>query len=201
MLNLQFGVNMKKVVIYTRVSTDKQTVENQVKELTEYCKRCNFEIVKIYRDEGISGTKGRDERSGLDEMMKDAVHHKFDMLLCYSICRLSRSLKELITIMNTLNELKIDMFFSVQSIDTTTSAGKMIFNIFGSLAEFERELLRERIKSGINRAREQGKKLGRKTKINESLVTAVRLLRDRDMSIKNISKELNIGIGTIYKIL
>ena len=192
---------MKKVVIYTRVSTDKQTVENQVKELTEYCKRCNFEIVKIYRDEGISGTKGRDERSGLDEMMKDAVHHKFDMLLCYSICRLSRSLKELITIMNTLNELKIDMFFSVQSIDTTTSAGKMIFNIFGSLAEFERELLRDRIKSGINRAREQGKKLGRKTKINESLVTAVRLLRDRDMSIKNISKELNIGIGTIYKIL
>ena len=200
-MNLQFGVNMKKVVIYTRVSTDKQTVENQVKELTEYCKRCNFEIVKIYRDEGISGTKGRDERSGLDEMMKDAVHHKFDMLLCYSICRLSRYLKELITIMNTLNELKIDMFFSVQSIDTTTSAGKMIFNIFGSLAEFERELLRERIKSGINRAREQGKKLGRKTKINESLVTAVRLLRDRDMSIKNISKELNIGIGTIYKIL
>ena len=200
-MNLQFGVNMKKVVIYTRVSTDKQTVENQVKELTEYCKRCNFEIVKIYRDEGISGTKGRDERSGLDEMMKDAVHHKFDMLLCYSICRLSRSLKELITIMNTLNELKIDMFFSVQSIDTTTSAGKMIFNIFGSLAEFERELLRDRIKSGINRAREQGKKLGRKSIVNESLIKAVKMLREKNVGIKDISKELKIGVGTIYKIL
>jgi len=192
---------MKKVVIYTRVSTDKQTVENQVKELTEYCKRCNFEIVKIYRDEGISGTKGRDERSGLDEMMKDAVHHKFDMLLCYSICRLSRSLKELITIMTTLNELKIDMFFSVQSIDTTTSAGKMIFNIFGSLAEFERELLRDRIKSGINRAREQGKTLGRKSIINESLIKAVKMLREKNVGIKDISKELKIVVGTIYKIL
>ena len=200
-MNLQFGVNMKKVVIYTRVSTDKQTVENQVKELTEYCKRCNFEIVKIYRDEGISGTKGRDERSGLDEMMKDAVHHKFDMLLCYSICRLSRSLKELITIMTTLNELKIDMFFSVQSIDTTTSAGKMIFNIFGSLAEFERELLRDRIKSGINRAREQGKTLGRKSIINESLIKAVKMLREKNVGIKDISKELKIVVGTIYKIL
>lgn len=201
MLNLKFGVNMKKVVIYTRVSTDKQTVENQVKELMEYCKRCNYEIVKIYKDEGISGIKGREERSGLDEMMKDAIHKKFDMLLCYSICRLSRSLKQLITIMNTLNELKIDMFFSVQSIDTTTSAGKMIFNIFGSLAEFERELLRDRIKSGINRARSQGKKLGRKTKINESLITAVKLLKEKGMGIKNISKELKIGVGTVYKII
>ncbi len=192
---------MRKVVIYTRVSTDKQTVENQVNELTEYCKRCNYEIVKIYRDEGISGIKGMGERSGLDEMMKDAVHHKFDMLLCYSICRLSRSLKELITIMNTLNELRIDMFFSVQSIDTTTSAGKMIFNIFGSLAEFERELLKDRIKSGINRAREQGKKLGRKSVINDSLITAVKMLRSKNIGIKEISRELKIGVGTVYKII
>jgi DNA invertase Pin-like site-specific DNA recombinase len=77
----------------------------------------------------------------------------------------------------------------------------MIFHVFSSLAEYEREMIRERIMSGLNRAREQGKKLGRKTKINESLITAVRLLRDKDMSIKNIARELSIGVGTVYKIL
>ena len=88
-----------------------------------------------------------------------------------------------------------------ESVDTRTSIGRMIFHVFSSLAEYEREMIRSRIMNGLNRAREQGKKLGRKTKVNESLITAVRLLREKEMSIKNISKQLNIGVGTVYKVL
>ena len=97
--------------------------------------------------------------------------------------------------------MNIDIVFLREGVDTRTSIGRMIFHVFSSLGEYEREMIRERIMSGLNRAREQGKKLGRKTKINETLITAVRLLREKEMSIKNISKELNIGVGTVYKIL
>ena len=88
-----------------------------------------------------------------------------------------------------------------ESVDTRTSVGRMIFHVFSSLAEYEREMIRSRIINGLNRAREQGKKLGRKTKVNESLITAVRLLRDKEVSVKNIAKELKIGVGTVYKVL
>lgn len=200
-MNLQFGVKMKKVVIYTRVSTDKQTCENQILELTEYSKRCGYEVVKIYRDDGISSNKSMKERTSLEEMRKDAFSRKFDVLLCSSIDRLGRNVSELTEIMNELNELKIQLYFSREGIDTQTSVGRLTFTIFSSIAEYERNMIRERIMLGLNRARSQGKKLGRKTKINESLVTAVKLLRDKGMGIKNISKELKIGVGTVYKII
>ena len=192
---------MKRCVLYSRVSTDKQQCLNQVIEMTEYTKRSNLEIVKTYQDDSTSSKKEISQRTQLSQMLHEANLRKFDVLVVSSIDRLARNTKECIEIVNHLNELKIDIVFLRESVDTRTSVGKMIFHVFSSLAEYEREMIRSRIMNGLNRAREQGKKLGRKTKINESLITAVRLLREKEMSIKNISKQLNIGVGTVYKVL
>jgi len=191
---------MKRCVLYSRVSTDKQQCLNQIIEMTEYTKRSELQIVKTYQDDSTSSRKEISQRTQLSMMLSDANSRKFDILVVSSIDRLARNTKECIEIVNHLNELKIDIVFLRESVDTRTSVGKMIFHVFSSLAEYEREMIRSRIMIGLNRAREQGKKLGRKTKINESLITAVQLLREKDVSIKNISKELKIGVGTVYKI-
>ena len=192
---------MKRCVLYSRVSTEKQQCLNQVLEMTEYTKRSDLEIVKTYQDESTSSRKEISQRTQLSQMLSDANRRLFDVLVVSSIDRIARNTKECIEIVNQLNELNIDIIFLREGVDTRTSIGRMIFHVFSSLGEYEREMIRSRIMIGLNRAREQGKKLGRKTKINESLITAVRLLREKEMSIKNISKELKIGIGTIYKIL
>jgi DNA invertase Pin-like site-specific DNA recombinase len=192
---------MKRCVLYSRVSTEKQQCLNQILEMTEYTKRSELEIVKTYQDDSTSSRKDISQRTQLSQMLSDASRKLFDVLVVSSIDRLARNTKECIEIVNQLNELNIDIVFLREGVDTRTSIGRMIFHVFSSLGEYEREMIRERIMSGLNRAREQGKKLGRKTKINESLISAVRLLREKEMSIKNISKELNIGVGTIYKIL
>ena len=192
---------MKRCVLYSRVSTEKQQCLNQVLEMTEYTKRSDLEIVKTYQDDSTSSRKEISQRTQLSMMLSDANRKLFDVLVVSSIDRIARNTKECIEIVNQLNELNIDIIFLREGVDTRTSIGRMIFHVFSSLGEYEREIIRERIMSGLNRAREQGKKLGRKTKINESLITAVRLLREKEMSIKNISKELKIGVGTIYKVL
>ena len=184
-----------------RVSTNKQTVENQIHELTEYSNRCGYEIVEIYKDEGISGSKGRDERPSLDKMMKDGVRRRFDMVLCWSVDRLGRSVSHLVQTMNELQQLKVDIFFLQQGIDTSTSTGRLVFGIFSCISEMERTVIRERVISGLERVKKQGKKLGRPTKMNEGMRNGVLLLREKGMGIKQISKQLQIGVGTVYSVL
>ena len=192
---------MKRCVLYSRVSTDKQQCLNQIIEMTEYTKRSELQIVKTYQDDSTSSRKEISQRTQLSQMLCDANLRKFDVLIVSSIDRIARNTKECIEIVNQLNELNIDIIFLREGVDTRTSVGRMIFHVFSSLAEYEREMIRSRIMNGLTRAREQGKKLGRKSKINDSLITAVRLLREKEMSIKNISKQLNIGVGTVYKVL
>jgi len=191
----------KRVCIYVRVSTSKQTVENQIQVLREYSDRCGYQVTHIYSDNGISGSKGRQDRPGLDQMLKDAVQRKFEMVLVWSVDRLGRSVSHLVEVMNELNELKIDLYFNQQSIDTSTSSGRMIFGIFGCIAEMERALISERVSAGLQRAVSQGKKLGRPTKMNDGLKSAIQLLRQRGMGIKQIAKELKVGIGTVYSVI
>jgi DNA invertase Pin-like site-specific DNA recombinase len=192
---------MKRVCLYVRVSTDRQTTENQIQALREIADRSGYQIVKIYSDDGISGSKGRENRPALDQMMKDAVNRQFEMVMCWSIDRLGRSITHLIEVMNELNESKIDMFFSQQSIDTQTSAGRMIYGIFSSLAGFERDLIRERIKAGLDRARKNGVKLGRPSVINEGICNAVLILKDKGLGVRETCRKLGIGCGTYYSIV
>lgn len=192
---------MKKVGCYYRVSTKNQTVLNQKLELESLAERMGYEIVAEYKDEGISGAKNRDERPALNEMMKDAVRGKFEMILCYDLSRLGRNLEELIRIMNEMNSLNINLFFYREAINTDSSSGKLMFSMFGVLAEWERSLISERIVSGQNRARTQGKKIGRPSTFNEGLMQAVRKMREKGMGIVAISKTLGIGVSSVYRSL
>ena len=191
---------MKKVAIYARVSTDKQTTQNQIDALREVAERCGYQT-QIFSEDGISGSKGREGRPALDQLMKSATQRKFDMVMCWSIDRLGRSLQNLVEILNELQAMKIDLFFLQQGMDTTTPSGRMIFSVFGAIGEFERNLIRERVIAGQKRAVANGVKIGRPSKMNDGMRSAIRLLRERGMGIKQIAKELKVGIGTVYSVI
>jgi DNA invertase Pin-like site-specific DNA recombinase len=192
---------MKKVAIYARVSTDKQTCENQLQELRATAQRMGYTVVAEFVDSGISGMKTRQDRPALDSLMKSATQRKFDMVMCWSIDRLGRSLQNLVEILNEMQSIKIDMFFLQQGMDTTTPSGRMIFSVFGAIGEFERNLIRERVIAGQKRAVANGVKIGRPSKMNDGMRSAIKLLRDKGMGIKQIAKELQVGIGTVYSVL
>ena len=123
---------MKRIAIYTRVSTDNQTTENQERELRAVAQRQGWRVVKVYTDHGISGAKGRDQRPAFKEMHEDAARREFDMVAAWSVDRLGRSLQDLVGFLSELHALKIDLFLHQQGIDTTTPAGKAMFHMMAS---------------------------------------------------------------------
>lgn len=191
----------KRICLYSRVSTEKQTCKNQLIELRQTAERLGYTIVQEYVDHAISGTKGRDERPSLDRMLKDASTKKFEMVMIFDITRLGRSLQHCIETLNYLNSIGVDLFFQKQSIDTSTPVGRLTFSLLASLGEYERELIRERIIAGVNRAKESGKKLGRPSSVTDGMKNAIQILRDKGMGIVAISRQLNCGVGTIYKVI
>ena len=118
--------------------------------------------------------------------------------MCWSIDRLGRSLQHLVEILNELQAMKIDLFFMQQGMDTTTPSGRMIFSVFGAIGEFERNLIRDRVIAGQQRAKASGVHIGRPTKMNDGMRQAVKLLREKGMGIKQIAKQLQIGVGKVY---
>jgi len=189
---------MKKVCLYCRVSTTHQTSENQLIELRAVAERMGYEIVSEFIDKGISGAKSRKDRPALDEMMKLATQRKFEMVMCWSIDRLGRSLQHLVEILNELQAMKIDLFFMQQGMDTTTPSGRMIFSVFGAIGEFERNLIRERVIAGQQRAKASGVHIGRPTKMNDGMRSAIKAMHENSMSIRQIAKSCKVGIGTVY---
>jgi DNA invertase Pin-like site-specific DNA recombinase len=152
---------MRRAVIYLRVSTLEQTTANQERELREIAGRMGCEIVKVYKDHGISGTRGRDKRRAFDRLSRDAALREFDLVMAWSVDRLGRSLQDLVGFLSELHALKIDLFLRQQGLDTTTPAGKAMFQMLGVFAEFERTMIAERVRAGLARARSEGKRLGR----------------------------------------
>lgn len=150
---------MKKAAIYIRVSTLEQTSMNQEIMLKEYCKRNEYEIYKIYKDEGISGSKT--SRPQLDQMMQDMRQKYFDVIIVWKLDRLGRSIQHLLQILEELKNKKIRLICTDMNIDTDTPNGKFFFTVVGAFAELEREMITERIKLGIERRRKQGKNMGR----------------------------------------
>ena len=191
-----------KAVIYSRVSTTNgQTVDNQLKVLREVAEKKGLEIVKEISDEGISGAKGRDEREGFDELIKGSIKREWDIILCWDVSRLSRSLKHLVSFLDDIHSAKCDLYIHQSGIDTTTASGKMMFQMIGIFSEFERSMIRERVIAGQQRAKSEGKHIGRPTNVNDGIITAVYQLRQNNVPISRIAKDLQIGVGTVYKIL
>jgi DNA invertase Pin-like site-specific DNA recombinase len=191
-------IMVKKVVLYARVSTDRQTCENQLLELRNTALKCGYEIVSEFVDEGISGSKGRTQRPALDSMLKLATKRKFDMVMVWSIDRLGRSLQNLVEILSDLQSMKIDLYFLQQSMDTSTPSGRMMFSVFGALSEYERCLIRERVCAGLQLAKNKGVKLGRPSTLTEELVQTVKLLKQNGLSVRQICKNVRCGVGTYY---
>src|SRR3984893_2425671 len=152
---------MKRAVLYLRVSTLDQTTANQERELRDVASRMGCEIVKVYRDHGISGAKSRDKRPAFGRMCRDATKRQFEIMPRWSVDRLGRSLQDLVGFLSELHALRVDLFLHQQCLDTTTPAGKAMFQMMGVFAEFERAMIQERVHAGLARARARGKRLGR----------------------------------------
>jgi DNA invertase Pin-like site-specific DNA recombinase len=190
----------KMVALYARVSTDGQTTENQLQELRKVAKRNSWQITKEYVDHGISGAKGRDQRPAYDEMLKAVTRKEIDVVVSWSVDRLGRSLQHLIGFLDELQSKKVDLYLHQQGIDTGTPAGKMLFQMLGVFAEFERAMIRERINAGLARARIQGKTLGR-PKVSVTVENKIRKLRATGKGIRKIASELKVGVSTVMRVV
>jgi DNA invertase Pin-like site-specific DNA recombinase len=192
---------MKRAVLYLRVSTVDQTTANQERELREVAARAGWEIVKVYKDHGISGAKGRDKRPQYNAMLRDAFRRQFDVVMAWSVDRLGRSLQELATFLGELHALHIDLHLHQQGIDTTTPAGKALFQMMGVFAEFERSMIQERVRAGLARARSEGKRLGRPT-IPQAKEDAIRaaLSQPGRPGVRVIAEQFGVDPGTVMRI-
>src|SRR6516164_5058250 len=154
-------MNGKRVGVYLRVSTGEQTVDNQREALTAVCQTRGWRIVEEFVDNGVSGAKGRDKRPGFDRLLKAATRRKIDVVAAWSVDRLGRSLQDLVGFLGELNTVGCDLYLERQAVDTTTPAGRALFQMLGVFAEFERSIIQERINAGITRARLHGTKSGK----------------------------------------
>ena len=190
-----------KAAIYSRVSTNDQTVDNQLKILREVAEKKGLEVVQEISDEGISGAKGRDEREGFNELIKGSIQKEWDIILVWDVSRLGRSLQHLVSFLDDIHSAKCDLYIHQSGLDTSTASGKMMFQMIGVFSEFERSMIRERVIAGQQRAKSEGKHIGRPTNVNDGIITAVYQLRQNNVPISRIAKDLQIGVGTVYKIL
>ena len=193
------GKRMKKAVLYLRVSKHEQTIENQRIELERVAAARGWKVIATFKDEGVSGAFGREVRAQYDSMLKQGVQAKFDVVLAWDVSRLSRSLVDLVTTLDELHACGIDLYLHQQAIDTTTPAGKAMFQMCGVFAEFERGILSERVKAGLNRAREEGKPLGRPMKV----ANIKKIVEDRNSgkTIRQIASEQKLSVGKVHRVL
>jgi DNA invertase Pin-like site-specific DNA recombinase len=191
---------MKRIAIYLRVSTSKQETSNQRRELEAVAARSGWQIVKVYEDAGISGAKGRNYRPGLDAMMRAVNTKEFDLVAAWSVDRLGRSLTDLLSILQGLQDKGVDLFLHQQGLDTSTSAGKAMFQMLGVFAEFERGIIRERVNAGLARARANGTKLGRRP-VKPAVEARIRQLRAKGDGILKIGKKLGIGTSVVQRVV
>jgi DNA invertase Pin-like site-specific DNA recombinase len=157
-------------------------------------------VVKVYRDAGVSGAKSRAERPAFDALCKDAARRSFEMVMAWSVDRLGRSLQDLVAFLSELHTLGIDLFLHQQGLDTTTPAGKALFQMMGVFAEFERAMIRERVKSGLERAKAQGKTLGRKRIDARKEAAILADLRSGKAGIMKLAAAHRVGVGTVQRI-
>jgi DNA invertase Pin-like site-specific DNA recombinase len=186
----------KRVALYLRVSTDQQTVENQRQELEAVAQRMDWDIVEVLADQGISGAKGRDQRPAFDKLMKMVARKEIDLIACWSVDRLGRSLQHLVTFLGEINERGVDLYLHNQGLDTSTPAGRAMFSMLSVFAEFERSILKQRIMSGLARST---KRAGR-PRLDPLKVKKVEKLLRQGVSIDATAKKAGVGVGSVCRI-
>ena len=191
-----------KVALYCRVSTSTkdQTTENQLRELTSYCDRMGYEVVKVYEDE-VSGAKTREKRPAYNEMCQDAFLKNFDTIIGWDVSRFGRSMKEFVSFLSEMDERGIGVVAVKNGLETESSSGRMMMKLIGVLEEWNREMLIERTNAGLARTVANGTKLGRKSVLTPSIKRRVTELKEGGLSIRKISDEIGINRGAIQRFL
>lgn len=187
-----------KVAIYARVSTRKgsQNPDMQLRELRDYCQRRGWEIPSEYVDAGVCGAK--EQRPQLDRLLAECHKRRVDAVVVYRYDRFARSLRQLVNALEEFRALGIEFVSLHEGVDTSTPNGRLVFGIFASIAEFERELIRERVRSGLAAARARGKRIGRPRKIVDAAKVAQ--LRENGASWRAIAARLGVSVGTAFNV-
>jgi DNA invertase Pin-like site-specific DNA recombinase len=183
-----------RVALYARVSTlNGQHPEMQLAELREYASRRGWEIAGEYLDEGVSGSK--ESRPELNRLVDDSHRRQFDIVLVWKIDRFGRSLKHLVNALADLDSYGVTFASLKDNLDLSTPSGRLMFQIIGAMAEFERALIQERVKAGLHNARRNGKKLGRPRRVVD--VDGIARMKAEGHSLRNIAEKLGVGYGTV----
>ena len=184
-----------KTAIYARVSTDGQTTENQVLELRKASERMGWTVEEVFTDT-ISGAKSK--RPQLDLLMQSVIRKEFDVVMIWDVSRLGRSLQHLVTLLSDFHAKGVDLYIHQQGIDTTTPGGKAMFQMCGVFAEFERGMIQERVKAGLQRAKDQGKRLGRPS-VPPIQLKKIVTLREQGMSYRKIANRVGLSVGKVHE--
>jgi len=186
-----------RVALYARVSTTEQSTDSQLLDLRRYVRERGWDIFREFVDEGISGTK--DSRPALNELMNDAKKRRFDVVLVWRFDRFARSTRHLINALEEFKNLRIDFVSYQENIDTSSPLGSAIFTIISAVAQLERDIIAERVKAGLRRAKENGKKLGRpKVKVDGQEILR---MRSEGLSLRAIAKATGISRTTVSDVL
>jgi len=195
----------KRVGTYLRVSTGRgdQSVENQRQALHDACERRGWQVVAEFCDEGISGAEGREKRPAFDRLHKAITRRQIDFVAAWSVDRLGRSLQDLVAFLGEVHAAGVDLYLDRQGVDTSTPAGKALFQMLGVFAEFERAIIQERIHAGIARARALGTKSGKpigRARIDATKEAAIRAALSSGKGILNVARECGVGSSTVQRI-
>lgn len=193
----------KRVAFYVRVSTNDQTVDNQIAELQQAAERHGWDVVHIFADRGISGCKGRADRPEFDRLLKGVARREFDMVAAWSVDRLGRSLQDLASFLGEIHGKSVDLFLLRQGIDTSTPAGRAMFQMFGVFAEFEASIIRERVRAGVSRAQAHGTKSGRaigRPRVDSVRETICRNALKGGTGVRAAARAASVGVGTAQRI-
>jgi len=186
-----------RVAIYCRVSTDGQSVDLQVNELREYAARRDWQIVEEYIDHGVSGVK--ESRPALNRLMTDAKQRRFDIVACWKLDRFGRSVKHVVVALADFEALGISFISLKDNLDLSTPSGRLMFQIIAAMAEFERALIQERVRSGLQNAKRRGKRLGRPPVAVDR--ARIARLRSNGASIRTIAAQLGVSRATVHKVI
>ena len=191
----------RRMAIYARVSTDGQSVDNQLRDLAAVAERHSWEVAATYTDEGVSGAKGRDRRPGFDALCGAVARREVDAVAAWSVDRLGRSLRDLVTFLGELQAKGVDLYLHVQGLDTSTPAGRAMFQMLGVFSEFERSIIQERVRAGLARARANGKRLGRPPALTPRQRRQVHQDRAEGMSLRALARKYGTTAPTVRRVL
>ncbi len=190
----------KRVALYLRVSTDGQDCENQERELRQVAERHGWDVVEKFEDKGVSGAKGRNKRPGYDALCKAVSRREVDMVAAWSVDRLGRSLTHLVAFLGELQAKDVDLYLHVQGLDTSTPAGRALFQMLGVFSEFERSMIQERVRAGLAKAKAKGKRLGRPPSVKPGTAALIRADLKAGASLRKVAKRYRTSVATVQRI-